>query len=578
LTDAQSAFNRNRTDAASYTATWIRRGHNVTFGGDFRRQEFNVLSQQDPRGAFTFTGAATAGTVNGTAAGGSDLADFLLGVPDTSSVAYGNADKYLRQPVYDLFATDDWRLQPTLTLNLGVRWEYGGPMSELKNRLVNLDVAPGFAAVTPVLASAPLGTLTGDRYPSSLLRPDRLGIEPRLGLSWRPIAGSTLVVRAGYGVYDDTSVYLATALQMAQQEPLSRSLTLANSAACRLSLASFTPTLPNGAPCTSTTTLDNFAVDPNFRVGYAQTWQLSAQRDLPGALVATVTYLGVKGTRGVQEFYPNTYPIGGVNPCPSCPAGFVYKTSNGNSARESLQVQLRRRLRSGFTAGALYTYSKSIDDDSTLGGQGPVAAGAATQTQATTAVAQNWLNLRGERGPSSFDQRNLLNLQIQYTSGQGLHGGSLMSGWRGTVLKEWTAVGTIVAGNGLPETPIYLAAVPGTGFTGSIRPDPTGVSLYGGPAGYHLNPAAYTAPAPGQWGTAGRNSIVGPGQFTFNASLARTMRLKDHYNLDLRVDSTNLLNHVNFTSWNTIVNGTTFGLPPSANPMRSLQTTIRVRY
>jgi hypothetical protein len=570
LSDANSEYNRNRTDALSYSATWIRRSHNVTFGGDFRRQEFNVLSQQDPRGSFTFTGAATAGVVNGTTVAGSDFADFLLGVPDTSSIAYGNADKYLRQPVYDLFATDDWRIQPTLTLNVGVRWEYGGPLSELKNRLVNLDVAPEFAQVTAVLASAPVGPLTGQRYPNSLLRPDRLGIEPRLGLSWRPIPGSTLVVRAGYGVYDDTSVYLATALQMAQQEPLSRSLTLQNSAACPLTLVNFTP-------CSSTTA-DNFAVDPNFRVGYAQTWQLSAQRDLPAALVGTVTYLGIKGTRGVQEFLPNTYPIGGVNPCPSCPSGFVYKTSNGNSTRESLQVQLRRRLRSGFTASALYTYSKSIDDDSALGGQGPVAAGAATQTQATPAIAQNWLNLRAERGPSSFDQRNLLNLQIQYTSGQGLHGGSLLSGWRGTLLKEWTAVGTIVAGSGLPETPIYLAAVPGTGFTGSIRPDATGSPLYGGPAGYHLNPAAYTAPATGQWGTAGRNSIVGPGQFTFNASLARTLRLKDHYNLDLRVDSTNLLNHVNFTSWNTIVNGTTFGLPAAANPMRSLQTTIRVRY
>ncbi len=571
LSDAVSSFNRNRSDAVSYTGTWNHRNHNVTAGGDFRRHEFNILAQQNPRGTFTFTGAATASIVNGSQAGGSAFADFLLGTPDTSSIAFGNADKYLRQSVYDLYVTDDWRLRPGLTLNIGLRWEYGAPISELKNRLVNLDIASGFAAVTPVLASAPKGALTGERYPASLIRPDHLGIEPRLGLSWRPIAGSTLVVRAGYGIYDDTSVYEATALQLAQQSPLSKSLSVQNSAACPLSLA-------NGFIACSSITANTFAVDPNFRVGYAQAWQLSAQRDLPAALVGTLTYAGIKGTRGVQEYLPNTYPIGAANPCPACPAGFVYRTSNGNSTRESIQGQLRRRLRSGFTATAQYTYSKSIDDDSTLGGQGPVAAGAAVQPQPSSIIAQNWLDLRAERALSSFDQRNLLNLTLQYTSGMGLHGGSMLSGLAGTLLKDWTALGTVVAGSGLPETPIYLAAVPGTGFTGSIRPNLTGAPLYAAPTGYHVNPAAYSAPATGAWGSAGRNSITGPGQLSFNASLARTFRLKDRYSLDLRVDSTNLLNHVVFTSWNTIVNGTTFGLPAAANPMRSLQTTIRLRY
>ena len=75
---------------------WIRGRHNFTFGGNFRRQEFNYLSQQDPRGTFSFTGAATQGVVNGVTAGGSDFADFLLGIPDTSSIAFGNADKYFR--------------------------------------------------------------------------------------------------------------------------------------------------------------------------------------------------------------------------------------------------------------------------------------------------------------------------------------------------------------------------------------------------------------------------------------------------------------------------------------------------
>ncbi len=575
LTEAQSAFNRNRTTGVSPSLQWFHGRHNFIIGGDFRRQEYNYYSQQNPRGSFVFTGAASSL---------SDFADFLSGIPDVSAVAFGNADKYLRESVYDAYATDDWRIRPDLTLNVGVRWEYSAPITELKNRLVNLDVASGFSAVTPLLATDPIGALTGQHYPTSLVRPDRTGVEPRLGLSWRPIPGSSMVVRAGYGVYYDTSVYQATSLQMAQQAPLSKSLQVQNSRACPLTLANAF------GPC-AFITATTFAIDSNFRVGYAQTWQLSVQRDLPAAMQLTATYLGIKGTRGVQDFLPNTYPTGEANPCPQCPTGFTYRTSGGDSTREAGNVQLRRRLRSGFTATALYTYSKSMDDDSLLGGQGPIAAGAtAPPVAASSQIAQNWLDLRAEHSLSTFDQRHLLNLSAQYTSGEGLGGGTLLSGWRGRLLKEWTVTATIAAGTGLPESPIFLAATNGTGVTGNIRPSLTGQSIHASAvAGHFLNAAAYTAPTPGQWGTAGRNSIPGPGQFTFNTGLARTFRTGKRFNLDVRVDATNILNHPVFTTWNTTINpalsgaspalgSPLFGLPNAANAMRSLQTTARLRF
>ncbi len=463
-----------------------------------------------------------------------------------------------------------------------MRWEYGAPITETQGRLVNLDVASGFAQVAPVLGTDPVGSLTGQRYPASLVRPDKRGFEPRIGLSWRPIPGSSMVVKAGYGIYDDTSVYQSNALSMAQQYqpqpfPLSKSLGVKNGPACPLTLTNPFIQCP---PITSQT----FAIDPNFRVGYAQTWQLSVQRDLPYSLQMTATYLGIKGTRGVQAFLPNTYPSDNVNPCVvngvnTCPTGFTYRTSNGNSTREAAQVQLRRRLRSGFTASLQYTYSKSIDDDSTLGGQGPVAAGAAAQSTTAASIAQNWLDLNAERGLSTFDQRHLLNVQIQYTSGMGLGGRTLMSGWRGSVLKEWTFLTSIVAGTGLPQTPIYVTTISGTSVTNTVRPNLTGAPIYAAPHGQFLNPNAYTAPGLGQWGDAGRDSITGPSQFSLNATMTRTFRVKTRYNLTVGVDATNLLNHVTYTSWITTINNPTqFGLPATTNPMRSLQTTIRLRY
>jgi hypothetical protein len=588
LTDATSSFDRARTDSFAGSAAIYHRRHELTLGGDFRKQQFNDFFEQNPRGIFTFTGAATEGAATSVTAGGSDLADFLIGVPDASSIAFGNADKYLREPVYDAYANDDWHLLPALTINAGLRWEYGAPVTEIHGRLVNLDVAPGFADVAPVLASDPIGPLTGIHYPSSLVRPDRRGFEPRVGIAWRPIPASTIVVRAGYGVYHDTSVYQTAALALAQQAPLSKSLSVANSAACPLTLA-------NGFQSCSATTNDTFAVDPDFRVGYAQVWQLSLQRDLPAALQLTATYLGIKGTRGVQQFLPNTYPIGAANPCPACPSGFVYQNSGGDSTRQQGQIQLRRRLRGGFTATLLYTLSKSIDDDAQLGGLGHVAASAQSQgatdsssdeaptaspAASTAAVAQNWLDLHAERSLSSFDQRHLLNLQVQYTSGEGLGGRTLMTGWPGRLLRGWTFLAAVEAGTGLPETPVYLAAVPGTGSIGTIRPDPTGapISIDSSGAGPHLNVAAYAAPLAGDWGTAGRNSITGPGQFSLDSSLARTFRPSARFYLDARLDATNLLNHVVFTGWNTTVNSTQFGLPLAASPMRSLETSLRLRF
>ncbi len=95
-------------------------------------------------------------TANGTTAvvpnTGYDFADFLAGTPDQSQIAFGNADKYLRSVQPDLYFNDDWKVSPGLSVTLGVRWEYTSPITEKYGRLVNLDVAPGFAAVAPVVA------------------------------------------------------------------------------------------------------------------------------------------------------------------------------------------------------------------------------------------------------------------------------------------------------------------------------------------------------------------------------------------------------------------------------------------
>jgi hypothetical protein len=562
LSDAVPSFTRNQTSMLSIGNIWSHGVHVLNFGVQYRRQQFNIFSQQDPRGSFTFTGASTFGPSGGILLPGArnDFADFLLGIPDTLSIAFGNADKYFRSSSYEAYVADDWRVNPNLTLNIGLRWEYWSPITELYGRLVNLDISRGFSSVAPVVASHPVGPLTGATYADSLVDPDKHAFQPRIGFSWRPMAASSMVVRGGYGIYYNSSPYQSIAMQMAQQSPLSKSLSLQNTAANPLTLA-------NGFDAPPNATANTFAVDPKLRIGYLHIWQLSIQHDLPFALQFTAAYQGTRGKHALQEFLPNTYPSGSVLPAVVLPSGFIYMTSNGTSTRDAGTLQLRRRLHNGLTATMDYTFSKSIDD----------AAPGGSQT-GSVFIAQDWLNFAAERALSSFDRRHQFNIQFQYTSGMGIGGGTLLKGWRGVLFKEWTVSTDIHASSGFPLTPIYPTAVIGTGVTGPVRPDYTGVPIYAAPAGRNLNPAAYQAPEPGHWGNAGRNSITGPSQFSMNASLARTFRTSDRTSLDLRVDASNILNHVTFPSWNTTVGSAQFGLPLTANAMRVFQTTARWRF
>src|SRR4029079_13068165 len=99
-----------------------------------------------------------------------------------------------------------------------------------------------------------------------------------------------------------------------------------------------------------------------------------------------------------------------------------------------------------------------------------------------SAIAQDWQHLDGEQGPSNFDQRHLVTAEVQYTTGVGVSGGGLLTGVKGSLIKGWTLTARLTAGSGLPLTPVYLASVPGTAVTGTIRGDATRASADAAPA------------------------------------------------------------------------------------------------
>jgi len=551
LNDANLQFNRAQTTSFGDSVRWFHGKHNFTFGGDVRRVQNNPISQQNPRGQFSFTGTIS----------GYDLSDLMLGLPDTSQIAYGNADKYFRNGWFDLYATDDWRVSTKLSLNVGLRWDYQLPTTELYGRLVNMSIGPGFTSEQVVCATSRNASCTPASqagFTSSLLNGDAHEFQPRVGFAWRPFTKGSTVVRGGVGLYYNTTPYQGIINNMAQQSPLSYSL---------IDSATTTPlTLANGFPQVSKIPISTFAV------GYVTATQLAVQQNLPGALVATVTYSGAKGTHQMQEFIPNSAAPGTVIPsgwtsayCPSCPTNFTYLTTGGNSISNQIWLQLQRRFRSGFSGNLVYAHANMIDYGST-GGRGALAG-----------VAQNWLDLDAERARSSGIRSNTLNASMQYSTGVGARGGALMKGLKGKILRDWTISNTFSLSSGAPETPSVISrALGGTGIVGPLRAVYTGQPVYL-PDGT-LNPAAFAAPANGAYGNAGRNIITGPLTFTMNSSAGRIIRVGERRSVDLRVDTRNPLNHVSYTAWNTTVGSTQFGLPSGVSAMRSMQISLRFRF
>jgi hypothetical protein len=303
-------------------------------------------------------------------------------------------------------------------------------------------------------------------------------------------------------------------------------------------------------------------VDRGYRVGYAQTWNFAVQEELPASLVVELGYLGTKGTRLDIQRLPNRAAPG--SPLTSeerrligNAVGFAFDSSDGDSIYHAGQLRVTRRFRRGLSASALYTYSKSIDNASTLGG------GAAV-------VAQNDRDLRAERGLSSFDRRHTLSLNYLYSPNVRNH-------W----LADWTISGGLTAQSGIPFTARVLGNQSnsgGTGAVGSGRADSTGLPVDEG-SGY-FNLAAFAIPPSGRFGDAARNTIPGPATVALNLSLSRSFRLgkEERRRIEFRVDSNNVTNHPGITGLSTVVNASDYGLASGAQAMRSLSATARMRF
>lgn len=563
---------RNQTTGVSDNLTMRHRSHTLTMGVELRRVQLNTITDANARGTFTFSGLLTSNfdsAGNPLASTGFDWADLLLGLPQATSIRYGSNNTYFRYTALNGFFQDNWRARRNLTLSLGVRYELATPPHELYNRMANLDIARGFTDAAVVLPDQS-GPFSGI-FPRALVETDWNNVAPRIGLAYQPFGNNKTIIRAGYGLFYNPSVYNQFVSQLAGQPPFAIAQNLLTGPALPLTLA-------HGFPVDSQTPIKNtYAIDRSYRIGYAQNWNVTIQRQLTRTWVLELGYIGGKGTALDLLLAPNRAPLGS-SPLDTETSrrignaqGFLYQTSGASSTLHKLRTSLNKRFTGGLNFGLTYEYGKSIDNASNIGGGSQI-------------VVQDDTNFSAERGLSTFDVRHRLEANYNYDLPFGPRRRWATSGKLGKILEGWTTQGSITLASGTPLSPRVLGNAinnSGTGANQSERPDATGalVGIAPGNVAQFFNTAAFTLPQPGHFGNAGRNTIPGPGSALIDASVGKRMQIGgEGRSMEIRWQASNLLNTPNFAGVNTTINSTGFGTVTSVRAMRTSQFILRYRF
>ncbi len=570
------SLNRTQTLTLRGSINKIGTRHTLQAGGDIAWNQRNTQQDSNARGTYDFTGYATSrfdAAGRPIAGSGHDLADFLLGLPYSTSRRFGSSNNYLRGKSINLYVQDNWRVRPSLSVSLGLRYEYAQPYYEKYDRIVGLDVAPGFTAVAQVFPGA-TGPYAG-KYPRSLVRSDRNNFGPRIGIAWKPSPRSRWVFRTGYGLFFNPSVYPMIVGQLVGQPPFAVNQDILTTTSAPL-------TLTNGFPVDpSVTILNTYAIDPNYRIGLVHQWNLNVQTQLFRLYSLELGYNGSKGTRLDILRAPNRAPSGSLpgttedNRVISNAGNFVYQSSGADSIMHSATLGLGRMFSRGARVGGSYTFAKSIDNASGVGG-------------GRLTVVQDDRNIDAERSLSSFDQRHRFNTQFSYELPLGERRKYLsnVGPFLQAIVAGWNFNGTFQLASGSPVTARLLGNVAnnsGTGSNNAERPDATGsiVSLPRGErtTGHYFNTQAFAIPAPGVFGNAGRNTIPGPGSNTLNMAMRKSFRLADgNRRLEFRWQVSNVLNHPNWSGLGTTVNALNFGRVTGTRAMRQMDFNIRINF
>jgi hypothetical protein len=380
-----------------------------------------------------------------------------------------------------LFVEDTWRISRRLTATYGLRWEISPPPAAGHGTTANF-----FVTATPVVASGgqPLWQTTNANF------------APRIGIAFQPMEGGRTVIRAGLGVYYDSSLSLAGDLVSGGP----------------LTVAAFSSQQGNAV-----STFLNFGFTPQLRLPSVKQWNISVERAFTSHDVVSIGYVGSSGSdlirREVSGLGTNHF--------------LAIATNDGASIYQALQAQYRRRLSHGLEGLVSYAWSHSIDNSSTDSG-----------LYAFNSVS----SISQDRASSDFDVRQSFSAGFTYALPHSIHS---------VLLRDWELDGTFRARSGFPINVLDSDEFQGITYQDIYRPNllggvPVWISDPSAPGGRSLNPAAFQVTPFGTQGNLGRNALTGFGMYQLDLAVQRDFLVTEHRALQLRMEAYNALNHPNF--------------------------------
>jgi hypothetical protein len=519
---------------AADTVTWTRGNHLVKAGFDARFIRQDAFRDVQARGTLTFTGAFT----------GDPLVDLLSGLPTFTTLARVDNPQRLRTESYAWFAQDSYRIRPNVTLSAGLRYDLTSPPVDVDDRATVYDPQTGG------LEQVGSGALSRAGYEA-----DRNNWAPRVGAAWTVDERATTVLRGAYGIHYNHSA-------LAPSEGLYFSAPYFNFSAfftSPLGLVTLSDPFPGNFPIP--TPNPAFGFERDLRTPFLHEFNVTLQRQLGATRVAEVAYVGSRGrnliaARDINQPRPSTAALN-LRPDPRF-ADITLIESRARSEFDSLQARFQQRYAFGCTMLVAYTLGKSMDD-----------ASAFFTSAGDPNFPQDSANLDAEWGRSSFDVRHRLSVSFSYE-----------------LPLDFTVSGIVQMQSGRPFTVALLPEVDNSntgrsslGFGANDRPNVSGNAAADDPGpDQWFNTAAFSMPAFGTFGNAGRNILEGPGYGNVNLALLKRVSLRGRTSLQLRAEAFNLLNRTNFDLPDNFYGSPTFGRVLSAAAPRHIQFGARVTF
>lgn len=542
--------------------TLIRGKHTIKLGGDVLHIQYFQGTNTNFNGTFTFN----AGTKNPFTT--DNFADFLLGLPSSTSRKIGTVVNHILSTNYGVFFQDDYKIFSSLTLNLGLRYEISVVPNEENGQESNFvpqlgKVILSSASTVPDLSGTVAAAgLTGlvdlasnVGLPQSLINTNYNNLAPRVGFAWRPFNDNRTVVRSGYGIFYTGSRLSALRTDFFGGFPFSTTQSF-NSVVGNLNALTLSNPFPVALAKSSVTTAQGY--DVNAGSPYLQSWNLTVERDIGKGVAVEAGYVGSKGTHLGEKYDLNQDRVPNTNSSRPFPAlgDIEYYLFDFNSNYNAGILTVRKRFHNGMFFRTNYTYSKSIDENSGLNYSG----------DGGYQGAQSAANLFAERGRSDFDIRHVFSTNFAY----------MLPFTRNQLVRGWQLAGSGVVYSGQPFTP----QISGNRDVGlATRPDRIGNGGLANPTisdWFDLN-AFNTTPA-GQFGNSGRNILDGPGTVAINLGLSKQFYFGERTRLQIRWESFNVTNHPNFNLPNDSLSQASAGTITGAKDPRIMQLGARLQF